>query len=375
MIKFSRIFTGSVLFSLSLLLISPVHAATKKTDEELRARAMDQGRTLQSRIRALKKLYSHMLVDGEIPSRNTCVWDVLGTQGPIYSTTIDQQLRLRHYGISMNVMAFKKEQDVVDKLKSGECDTAIMSGAKAREFNDFTGSIEALGGLPTEKHMKLLLQVLSSPQAAKRMQQGNYAIAGIVPVGFNYLYSQEGEGKTPTLKRIMKGKASVLKEDPTHTALFNAYGVKTLNYATTAEAAGAFNLADSNLLMAPLIGYSMFGLGAGVKNGVIVDYPLSQMTLQVVTRLDTIPAEVGQLLREDLFIKLNFMYREVEKNTRDVPMSKLKKLSARDEKAMTKQVASLREKLTKSGAYNPSMMKLQQKIRCKLDASLSECQR
>ncbi|NRA24629.1 MAG: hypothetical protein HRU08_09165, partial [Oleispira sp.] len=100
---------------------------------------MDQGRTLQSRIRALKKLYSHMLVDGEIPSRTTCVWDVLGKKGPIYTSTVDQQLRLKHYGIHMVVEAYTKEQDVVDKLKSGHCDTSIMSGSQASQFNDFTG--------------------------------------------------------------------------------------------------------------------------------------------------------------------------------------------------------------------------------------------
>ncbi len=180
---------SSLLLSLSICvtcgLMSNVAVAKKLTDDDLRARAMDQGRTLQSRIRALKKLYAYMLVDGEIPSRTTCVWDVLGKQGPIYTSTVDQQLRLKHYGITMEVEAYTDEQDVVDKLISGDCDTSIMSGAQASQFNDFTGSIESLGGVPSRRHMKYLLQVLASTHAHKKMMQGNYQIVGVIPIGFN----------------------------------------------------------------------------------------------------------------------------------------------------------------------------------------------
>ena len=183
---------SSLLLSLSLCLmggmVSNVAVAKKLTDDELRARSMDQGRTLQSRIRALKKLYSHMLIDGEIPPRTTCVWDVLGKQGPIYASTIDQALRMKHYGISLKVEAYTNEQDVVDKLKEGHCDTSIMSGAKAKQFNDFTGSIESLGGVPSRRHMKYLLQVLASTHAHKKMVQGNYHVVGVIPIGFNYLF-------------------------------------------------------------------------------------------------------------------------------------------------------------------------------------------
>lgn len=366
---------SSLLLTLSLCLscglMSNVAVAKKLTDDELRARAMDQGRTLQSRIRALKKLYAHMLVDGEIPSRTTCVWDVLGKQGPIYTSTVDQQLRLKHYGIPMLVEAFTNEQEVVDKLKSGHCDTAIMSGAQARQFNEFTGSIEALGGVPSRKHMKYLLQVLASTHAHKKMQQGNYHIVGIIPIGFNYLFTHDG--KKPTLKRTFSGKGAVVSDDVSQQALFNAFDMKIVKGKNTAAAAGAYNLSDADVLLAPLVGYNMFNLGAGLKHGSIVDYPISQMTLQVVSRLDTIPPEVGQFLREDLFVKLNMLYREVEKNSREVPREKMYKFSKREEKILDAKIATIRDQVTKEGGYHKGMMKLQKKIRCKIDKQRSEC--
>jgi Solute-binding protein AdeT 1/2 len=368
---------SSLLLTLSICLscglISNVAVAKKLSEDELRARSMDQGRTLQSRIRALKKLYSHMLIDGEIPPRMTCVWDVLGKQGPIYTTTIDQALRMRHYGITMNVRAYTDEQEVVDKLKSGECDTSIMSGAQAKQFNDFTGSIEALGGVPSRKHMKYLMQVLASTHAHKKMQQGDYHIVGVIPIGVNYLFTHDG--KKPTLKRTFNGKASIVNSDVSQKALFDAFGMRIIQGKSTAAAAGAYNLADADVVMAPLVGYNMFNLGAGLKHGSIVDYPLSQMTLQVVSRVDTIPPEVGQFLREDLFIKLNMMYREVEKNSREVPKEKMIKFSAREEKILDTKIASIRDEVTKEGGYNKGMMKLQKRIRCKIDKQRQECKK
>lgn len=360
-------------FCLSCGLISNDAVARTLTDDELRARAMDQGRTLQSRIRALKKLYSHMLVDGEIPSRTTCVWDVLGKQGPIYTSAVDQQLRLKHYGIHMVVEAYTKEQDVVDKLISGHCDTSIMSGAQAGQFNEFTGSIEALGGVPSRRHMKYLLQVLASTHAHKKMVQGDYHIVGVIPIGFNYIFTHNG--KKPTLKRTFKGKAAVVGGDVSQKALYEAFDMKLVEGVNTAAAAGAYNLSDADVLMAPLVGYNMFNLGAGLKHGSIVDYPISQMTLQVVSRLDTIPLEVGQFLREDLFVKLNMLYREVEKNSREVPKEKMMKLSPREERLLDTKIAGIREKVTREGGYDKGMMKLQKKIRCKIDKQLKECRK
>lgn len=369
----------SFILSLSLWisfgLLSNESVARNLSNEELSARAMDESRTLQSRIRAMKKLYSHLLVGGEIPSRRTCVWDVLGKQGPIYASAVDQQLRLKHYGITIEVEAYTDEQQVVEKLRSGHCDTSVMSGAKAREFNDFTGSIESLGGVPTRNHMKYLLQVLASPQAHKKMIQGNYHVVGVIPIGFNYLFTHDG--KKPSLDRSLnsKRKASIVKADVSQSALFDSFRIKSSTWENTAGAAGAYNLAEVDLFIAPLVAYNMFNLGVGLKYGSIIDYPLSQMTLQVVSRLDTVPMEVGQFLREDMFLKLNLFYREVEKNSREVPKDKMYRLSNRDESFLNLKIAEIRDEVIKDGGYNQSMMKLQKNIRCKIDRLLEECKK
>jgi hypothetical protein len=368
---------SSLLLALSFYfcsgLISHVAVAKEPTDDELRARAMDQGRTLQSRVRALKKLYSYMLVDGEIPPRTTCVWDVLGKKGPIYTATVDQSLRMKHYGITMDVNAYTNEQDVVDKLKSGECDTSIMSGVQAKQFNDFTGSIDALGGAPSREHMKYLIQVLASTSAHKKMHQGDYHIVGVIPIGVNYLFTHNV--KRPTIRRVFKGKASIISGDISQRKLFDAFAMNLIPRENAAAVAGAYNLSDADVILSPLVGYNMFNLGGGLKHGSIVAYPISQMTLQVVSRVDTIPLEVGQFMREDLFVKLNTLYRVIDRNSREVPRDKVLKFSPREEKMLDIKIATIRQQITEEGGYNKGMMKLQRKIRCKIDKSRQECQK
>lgn len=358
-----------VLLLAQLLISNSVYAV--KSDEALRARAIDSSRTLESRMRALKKLYKHMLVNGEMPDRRICIWDVLGRQGPVYASTVDIQLRFKLYGINMDLVAYKNEDEAIKDLTSGKCDSAVISGAKANQFNRFTGSIEALGGLTSKDQMEVLLQVLTSPQVMKKMQNDEYVIIGVLPFGENYLFN--GNRNESDLESIMKGKASTVSDDVSQNALFNNFNTLPVKHSVMAEAASRFNKGNANVMLAPKVAYNMFGLDTGLRNGAIIDYPVSQMTLQIVGRIESIPPEIALILREDLYIKFNYLYRVVDRMSR-VPNSLLKSLSPADEALISENIKLIRQEQKELGNYDKSMLKLQDKIRCKLDASLPVCQ-
>jgi hypothetical protein len=352
------------------LFVSSAYAV--KTDAELRARSIDSSRTLESRVRALKKLYRHLLVDGEIPERRTCVWDVLGRQGPIYAATIDMQVRLKFYGINLDVVAYTDEEEAIKGLESGFCDSAVITGVKANKFNSFTGSIEALGGLTSKKQMSLLLQVLSSPKAMPKMQDEKYVVIGVIPLGENFLMSTKSNA---SIASIMSGRASRISNDASQESIFKKFSVPSKEFNILADSIRAFRQGETDVMLAPKVTYNMFSLGQAMAKGVILDYPVSQMTLQIVGNIDRIPPEVALILREDLFIKFNYLYREVKKNNRNIPNSVLKQVSQSDQQLLSKTIADIRKENTKSGVYNKSMIKLQDRIRCKLDRSLPLCKR
>jgi hypothetical protein len=83
-------------------------------------------------------------------------------KGPIYISTVDQQLWLKHYGISINVEAYTDEKDVINKFISGNGGSRTTSCSQTTQFNDFTGFIGGMRGVPTRKDLKYSLQVLTT---------------------------------------------------------------------------------------------------------------------------------------------------------------------------------------------------------------------
>ncbi|HAD08083.1 MAG TPA: hypothetical protein DCF62_01260, partial [Porticoccaceae bacterium] len=82
---------------------------------------------------------------------------------------------------------YTSESVVAEDLKAGICDAALMTGMRGRLFNKYTGTIDSIGGLPSDEHMRILLQVLANPKSADKMVQGEYVILGVAPGGAAYV--------------------------------------------------------------------------------------------------------------------------------------------------------------------------------------------
>ncbi len=128
------------------------------------------------------------LAEGEKLKRHICLWDLSGRSGPVYSGATNLRVDLLRYNIDISLEAFTNEGVLVASLKNGHCDAALMSGFRARQFNRFTGSIDALGALPTLEHVNLLLRTLAHPQLADKMVSNKYQTLAITPAGAAYLF-------------------------------------------------------------------------------------------------------------------------------------------------------------------------------------------
>ena len=64
---------------------------------------------------------------------------------------------------------YTDEKIAAEDLKSGACDAAGITGLRAREFNSFTGTLDSIGAIPDESHMRVVLQYLADPKLAKLM--------------------------------------------------------------------------------------------------------------------------------------------------------------------------------------------------------------
>ena len=337
--------------------------------EKLRAIAFDQNRSLDDRIKAMQKAAGFS--QGEPLKRRICIWDIAGRAGPIFKAAEDQRTRLLQYGVDLDVQPYTSESVVAEDLKAGICDAALITGLRGRQFNKYTGTIDAIGALPTKEHMKILLQVLASPKSADKMVSGEYVILGLAPAGGAYVFVNDRS--INTLANAAGKRVAVLDYDPTQAEMVSQIGATPVA-SDIVSAPNKFNNGVVDVLAAPLVAYEVLELYKGMEpDGGIIDYPLAQITMQLIGHKDKFPNEVAQLVREEFYNSYHLIMERLEIEAEKVPEHWMIQIPQEDKQEYEIMMQEARLQLRKKGYYDATMLTLQRKIRCKLDASRAEC--
>ena len=97
----------------------------------------------------------------DLPKRTFCVFDIVGTQGPVYDIMKDYRLAALNWGIDFEMKSYTDEKIATEDFKAGKCDAVAVTGFRGRAFNSFAGTLDSIGAIPTEKHMKVVLQKIA----------------------------------------------------------------------------------------------------------------------------------------------------------------------------------------------------------------------
>jgi len=353
----------------STLLTVSAHAASP---EELRAKAMDPKLDKVARVEAIKAMYPEMLTeDGNIPVRRICVWDIAGKNGPIYQAAVDQVAELMQWGVQIELDAYTSESVLTEELKAGMCDAALFTGLRARLFNKYTGTIDAIGAVPSRDHMKLLMRAITSAKNADRMVDGQYVVMGYAPMGAAYIFVNDRS--INTLAKAAGKRVAVLDYDLVQAEMVSQIGANPVPTALV-NAGTKFNNKIVDVLAAPLAAYQIMELYKGLgDNGGIVNYPFSQITLQLVGRADKFPNELAQLVREDFLTRFDTIEKLVKAQEGDIPEQYWIDIPDDDKAEYQVMMQEARIQLRERDYYHADMLALQRKVRCKFEPSHFEC--
>jgi len=353
----------------STLLTVSAHAASP---EELRAKAMDPKLDKVARVEAIKAMYPEMLTeDGNIPVRRICVWDIAGKNGPIYQAAVDQVAELMQWGVQIELDAYTSESVLTEELKAGMCDAALFTGLRARLFNKYTGTIDAIGAVPSRDHMKLLMRAITSAKNADRMVDGQYVVMGYAPMGAAYIFVNDRS--INTLAKAAGKRVAVLDYDLVQAEMVSQIGANPVPTALV-NAGTKFNNKIVDVLAAPLAAYQIMELYKGLgDNGGIVNYPFSQITLQLVGRADKFPNELAQLVREDFLTRFDTIEKLVKAQEGDIPEQYWIDIPDDDKAEYQVMMQEARIQLREREYYDPDMLTLQRKVRCKFEPGHFEC--
>lgn len=80
---------------------------------------------------------------------DVCIFDLLGKSGESYQMAQEWALAAKGWGADINLIPRQDEAVADNDFKAGKCDAVFLTAMRARQYNKFAGSIDALGGVPS----------------------------------------------------------------------------------------------------------------------------------------------------------------------------------------------------------------------------------
>lgn len=307
----------------------------------------------------------------ELLERSFCVFDPVGANGPLFAITKTFQPVAMKKGIKLNLRAYTDEKVAAEDFKAGQCDAVLLTGTRAREFNKFTGSLEAMGAVPGEEEMRLLYNTLSQPKARPLLIDGPYEVAGVFPGGAVYLFTRDRT--IDSVEKLQGKRVATLDFDEASVRMVRYVGASVVG-SNSANFAGKFNNGSVDLAYAPAVAYQPLELYKGVNpNGAVLKYALAYMNFQVIIHRDRFPEEAGQMVRDEAIKRMGEAYDIIAEAEAGIPKDAWMILPQEDTAEYDKMLRKVRLSLLDDGVYDERALKLMKAIRCRVDATRSEC--
>lgn len=298
-----------------------------------------------------------------------CVFDMVGTQGPLVSGMRDYAAQAKTWGANLTIRTYASERVASEDIKVGQCDAALLTGIRARQFNHFTGSIDSIGGLSDYPQLKLLIGMLTRPEAGKLMSNDKYEIAGLMPLGAGYIFLRDRN--INSVAKMAGRKLAVLDNDKAQLVMAERIGAQPVTSDVT-NFGNKFNNAQVDAVAAPAVAYLPLELYKGVgSQGVVLKMPVAQLTFQMVIRPDQFPTGFGQRSREYFFSKFDITLKTIRSAEDDILF--FFPPPDGDGPKYREMMRQARISMTKQGIYHPKMISLMKKVRCRLEPEQPEC--
>lgn len=312
---------------------------------------------------------------------SVCFFDFQGKNGDFYSMAKDLALIAQRWNVIADIKVFTDERITAENFKVGQCDAAGISTLRARQFNLFMGSIDSVGGVPDYASMRTLLHTLLDAKLAPMTITGKYQILGVMPIGGAYVHVNNRH--IDSIEKAAGKKIAVLDWDKTQTEIVRRIGAQPVS-ADLSNIGGKFNNGQVDIIVMPALAYRPFELYRGLgEYGGIYKFPLAQMTASLVIdrdrimkklpdlddKLNTFRGIAGQFMDQ----MLDQIFRVLEKTEKDIPAKYWLPLEKANEDGFKQMMREARIQMTKEGYYDPRMMKLLKKVRCKQNPTDPEC--
>ncbi|MQW93070.1 RND transporter [Acinetobacter wanghuae] len=320
-------------------------------------------------------ILSALIAQTSFAKADICVFDLLGKSGESYKLIEEWALASKQWGMEVRLIAYQDEAKVDQDFKAGKCDGFYMTSMRARAYNKFAGSIDAIGGVTSNdiamKAISYALDKRNSKRLINQVGKDTFEVAGIGQIGTAYIFVRDRAMNK--IEHIEGKKFAVLHYDYAQKAMTDRIGAVPV-MSDISNFIKKFNQGEVDVIAAPAYAFKPLEIskGLGTKGGMI-NFAVVNVTADLIIRQDKFAEGFATASRAWFVKQLPKSFAMVKRMEADIPKKYMMNLSREEKLSYQKIIREGRIELTKQGIYDPMMMTVLKKARCTVERTNFEC--
>jgi len=219
--------------------------------------------------------------------------------------------------------------------------------------------------------VRKVVQVFSTPQAAKLMVEGNYEVGGIFPLGAAYPIVRDR--KMNSVEALSGKKIAAFDYDKAQGVMIQRIGAQPVSVDVT-NIGPKFNNGFVDMVTLPAVAFKPFELYKGIgTTGAIGRLPVLIPTVQVILNRTKFPDGFGEKSRVYWLSQFDRALRIIEQAEAGIPKNLWVDLPPENVPKYVLMFREARIEIAKEGIYNKRGLNIIKRARCDVNPSDAEC--
>lgn len=307
--------------------------------------------------------------------QKVCVFDLLGKAGETYKITEEWAVATKQWNADVRLVPYQDEAKAQNDFEAGKCDAVYMTSMRARKYNRFAGSIDAIGGVTNnqvaQKAISFALDKRNKRRLLATVDNQSYEVAGILQFGLAYVFVRDKN--LNTIEKAKGKKFAYLHYDIAQKEIVDSLEMISVP-SEISDFVKKFNSHQVDVIASPAYAFKPLEIERGIaNNGAMFSFPVVNITGDLIIRPEKFPAQFGVQSREWFIQQLPRSFNLVKRLENSIPAKYKLNLPKEDEVRYQKILRDGRIRLTKQGVYDPIMMSVLKRARCTVERTSFEC--
>jgi len=253
-----------------------------------------------------------------------CVFDLLGKAGESYKLIEEWKLASKTWQGDVELIPYQDEEKAEKDFDAGKCDGVYMTSMRARKYNKFAGSVDAVGAVTSnaiaQKAITYVLDKRNQHRLTATVNGDKFEVVGIIQVGLAYIFVRDK--KIDTIEKAKGRKFAYLHYDQAQKTIVESIDLVAVP-SDISDFVKKFNSGQVDVIAAPAYAYKPLEISKGLANGALFNFPVVNITGDLIIRPSQFPNGFGPQSRQWFVNKLPSNFAMVQRLEAGITREKL----------------------------------------------------